>query len=79
MQGSATEREREGPCIRMRPVLGAEEICKVLAVCVGQGEPCMDRRAEQCLSQAEARPSQSVRGMRLASERAERGRWPTSQ
>ena len=58
---------------------GAEEICKVLAVCVGPGEPCVGRRAEPCRSRAEARPSQSVRGMRLASERAERGSWPKLQ
>ncbi len=27
---------------------GAEEIFKVLAVCVGPGEPCVGRRAEPC-------------------------------
>ncbi len=58
---------------------GAKEICKVLAVCVGPGEPCVGRRAESCQSRAEASLSQSVRGMRLARERVERGRWPTLQ
>ncbi len=54
---------------------GAEKICKVLAVCVGPGEPCAGRRAEPCRSRAEASP----RGMTLASERAERGSWPKLQ
>ncbi len=58
---------------------GAEEICEVLAVCVGQGRAVCGRRAEPCQSRAEARPNQSVRGMRLDSERAERGSWPKLQ
>jgi hypothetical protein len=58
---------------------GAEEICEVLAVCVRPGRVVCGPWAKPCLSRAGAGPCQSVRSMRLTSERAERESWPPSQ
>ena len=67
--------EGEGGTLRE----GAEEICEVLAVSVRPGRAVCGPQGQAVPEPSRARPNQSVRGMRLTSERAERGSWPKSQ